>query len=833
MKNAFGILFLWLPVFFGIGIIGFDLFHPNWKILAGILAGTFLILLISFFTKPLLKLAKKFQLFHPARLVRFIGAHIFKLLFYILILPIILPLFSQAFLFMAGLVIFRKLLKILRWLLSPDILTFIKPFFKRIINLIPWKFIFKWSRRVWRMTLQKTWAGDALSLGTSKLFDTLKQPLFWIKKTSKKGFQKLRRFQIKLLRWSLRYLQNPRTSFLKKFLFLRQRKIKFNFSFRPDFTPRFFLIFATCFFAISIGIFRMGWRTTALDTTIFSYPSYQKDITGIIQKNEVMGTSQRLRIQPLSIGNWTKDLPQTIRVSLKVRQNNLRLGDTIKFNGTVYPTGKPIAPNAFDFSRYAYYEGIGGVGYINQKKDLTVLESSNLDVGFFQDIRQTIKHHILKTLPTESGLFILTILLGERYSLPKESLDIFRKSGLSHLMSVSGFHLAALGLIFFILVRFLAVLIFPISRRLDVKKFAAGATLIFLTFFLFISDARLPTQRAYIMTALAMVAILINRSPFSLRLLALSALMILGISPESIFNPGFQMSFACAGALIFVYNRYPITSGLPSWRHPLLRILKFLYLTFLTSIIAFIATAPFVIYHFHTLSTIGIFANILAIPFFSFILLPLTLMFTVFPLSFIGNILEKTYLTFKFGALKFAEIDVSYFTFSQFPTLFIVAVTFGGLVFILWPFRYRKTLSFSLIILAFISILFYQRPHVFINSTAEVVAFRNSKTGKLIFATNPFKDKYSSQQLMQLNGESSPPEKTKICYRKHPCIFSAGKKRIMIIRRFTDVLKNLVPNCHKVDYVVVPFKIDFPKNSPCKGKIIDLNKTEKGYAVLY
>ncbi|MBN2676287.1 MAG: ComEC/Rec2 family competence protein [Alphaproteobacteria bacterium] len=828
MKN-FGLFFLWMPVFFGLGVIGFDLFHPDWKIIAGISVGSFILLLGAFFSDPLLKLAHKLQLFHPARLVRLVLSHIFKILFYLLILPFVLPLFSQALLFVASLAILRRLFKIFRWLFSPEVFALVKPFIRKIFNLIPWRFVWRWGKRIWKVYIQRTWAGEAMSFGSSRLFQTIQQPMFWVKKMGKKVFQKFRRYQIKTLRWSLRYLQNPKISFLKNLIFLRQKKLKFDFSFRPSFHSRVSLVLTGMIFVIALGVLRMGWRTTVLDTAELEYSIYQKEIVAIVLKNEVKGEGQRLRLKPHRIGSWTEDLPEMVQLSRKTYDKDLRLGDKIIFYATVFPPGKPVAPGAFDFQRYAYYQGISGVGYISEDRPMKILEK-HAEVPFlFEKIREDLSVYIQKILPNETGLFVLTVFLGERYALPQESLDIFQKSGLSHLMSVSGFHLALLGLIFFVLVRFLLVLILPLSKRLDVKKIAAGASLVFLTFFLFLSDARLPTQRAYIMTALAMVAILMNRSPFSLRLLGLSALIILGLTPEALFNPGFQMSFACAGALIFVYNRYSFSSGLPSWQFPIRRVLKFLVLTFLTSIIAFVATAPFVVFHFHTLSIIGPLANLFAIPLFSFVLLPLSLVTLSFPLF--GGWLEKSYVFFKEGATYFSNIDWGFLVFSQTPAVFIYFVTFAGLIFILWPFKWRKTLAGLLLVMALFSTGLKEEPWFYVNKEAKVIAYKDVKTGKLVFPTNPNQDKYASAQWLLLNGEKGSPQKTKLCYRQHPCFLTVHEKKFAIIRRFTDVLKYLPHLCEKVDYVILPYGVD-SHNSTCEGKIVDLSETEKGYFTL-
>ncbi|MBN2779741.1 MAG: ComEC family competence protein [Alphaproteobacteria bacterium] len=815
---------MWIPVFFGIGIAAYDLLTPSWIYNSAGLGVSVLLLVGVLFRNQLVDLAKKFQLFHPARLFRMLSTQLLKLFFYLLILPI----FSQAFIFMAGLVVFTRLLRIFRWFFSPDIWQFVKPFMKRLFNLIPWRFVWKWGRNIWSVYLKRTWLGQGMSMAGSKGMSTLRQPLFWFEKSFKRVWKKFKRFQIRMLRWSLTKLRNPRIAFLRHILFLQHHKMKMTFSFKPNLKPHPLLWVALSALFISFGAMRMGWRTDALNTQTLSYPIYRKDVTGVILKNEIKGDSQRLLIQPTAIGKWETDLPGRVRITLKKIDPRLSLGDTIFVKATLLPPGKPVAPGAFDFARYAYYQGFAAVGYADKDVPVQLIEKASIPSSLFEGWREDLKTRLLVHSDTELGRFVLTILLGERYALPEESLEIFRQAGLSHLMSVSGFHLAALGFMFFFLVRFLLVLIIPLSRRMDVKKFAAGASLVFLTVFLFLSDARLPTQRAYIMTALAMVAILMNRSPFSLRLLALSALLILGISPEALFNPGFQMSFACAGALIAVYNRYTFSKTLPPWSKPISRFMKFMLLTFLTSVVAFIATAPFVLYHFHSLATVGLIANLVAIPLFSFVLLPLSVVFLLLPISSVGGILGGAYLWFKDLAVFFGELPFSTFTFSQFSVVFLIAATGALLTYLLWPFKYKRLLIAVFVAVGIGSIFVHKLPTVLINNDATVVAFE--KKGTLIFATNPKKDTYTSEQWMMMYGQKGVPEKTKLCHRKHPCPIVVRGKKIMVIRRFTDVLKHLRSGCENSDYVIVPFSVTVPPS--CESKLIDLSDTQKGYAFL-
>ncbi len=221
----------------------------------------------------------------------------------------------------------------------------------------------------------------------------------------------------------------------------------------------------------------------------------------------------------------------------------------------------------------------------------------------------------MAALGERSGGLATALLTGDRSAIPQTILDNMYASGLVRLLAISGLHVGLVAGIIFVVVRLLLVAIEPIALRHPIKKWAAATALIGFLCYLLLSGASVPTQRAFLMCSLVLLAVILDRTSLSMRLIALAAFVLLLLRPESLMGPSFQMSFAAAAALIAAYKvlRQPLTrlaSGASLKLRPLLYILG----AAITSIIASGATAPFAIYHFNRFAEYGLLANLAAVP---------------------------------------------------------------------------------------------------------------------------------------------------------------------------------------------------------------------------
>ena len=210
---------------------------------------------------------------------------------------------------------------------------------------------------------------------------------------------------------------------------------------------------------------------------------------------------------------------------------------------------------------------------------------------------------------------------------------VFRDSGLAHLLSVSGLHMALVAGGIYAAIHFLLALIAPLALRFPIRKWAAAIALAGAGMYLVVSGASVPAQRSFVMTAVALGAVLIDRPAFTLRGLGVSAMIIVTLAPESVVDAGFQMSFAATAALIAAFERRAAPAVIGATPGLLLGGLastwRVLSDMLLASLVAGLATDPFAIYHFQRFSVYGLAANLAATPLISFVIAPASVLAAV------------------------------------------------------------------------------------------------------------------------------------------------------------------------------------------------------------
>ena len=221
------------------------------------------------------------------------------------------------------------------------------------------------------------------------------------------------------------------------------------------------------------------------------------------------------------------------------------------------PPPGPAAPGGYDFGRAAFFDGIGAVGFAYGRAEPiaplrgATLSRANRDLRRAAALahdransRGTARQHRRHRHRTHHR--------RSRIDLREDDEAALRDAGLAHVLAIAGLHMALVGLGLFWIVRALLAP-FPHwrsairSRNGRRSRLSAGAT-----FYLIISGAATPATRAFVMLAMMLIAILFDRPALSMRSVALAATIILLLRPESLIEPGFQMSFAAVVGLIAV-----------------------------------------------------------------------------------------------------------------------------------------------------------------------------------------------------------------------------------------------------------------------------------------
>lgn len=453
---------------------------------------------------------------------------------------------------------------------------------------------------------------------------------------------------------------------------------------------------------------------------------------GDIASIEKLGKEQgsRITLKNLQLENIKQEnTPRKIRLKLR-HDEDIQTGQRIKALASLSAPSDPLIPNGFDFRRHLYLKGYGSVGFIYKKPE--IIKNAPEHFLKIQPLRDHIAKIILNTLPAEQSSIALALITGQKNAIREEDRQAIRDAGLAHMLAISGLHIGLVASTVFFCVRIILAAIEPIALRLPIKKIAAVMAFAGAVFYMLLAGTTIPTQRAVIMISIVFLAIILDRSPISMRVLTFSALIILITTPESLISASFQMSFSAVLSLVFFYEKTKnIWSYLYNSRDGILYKLSLYFLSVLiTTLIASIATAPFSLYHFGQVSFLGSAANLIAVPLLAFIIMPFALLSLIFmpigleyyPLSVMGqgisHILEIAHW---FSSLPHAIIRTPQWSFIGFITLITAAVT------LVTAKNRFKPIVFILSFITLQRILISHQPDILIHADHKLMLFRTAQ----------------------------------------------------------------------------------------------------------
>ncbi len=336
----------------------------------------------------------------------------------------------------------------------------------------------------------------------------------------------------------------------------------------------------------------------------------------------------RLLIAPVAIRGLTPaETPNRVRVTVDA-VDLPKPGDAVRLRAILGPPPPPAAPGSYDFARDAWFNAVGAVGF-----SLGDIGEAHLDPPPWRlrvtmavnAFRWRLAQRIVAHMGPQSGGIGAAMVTGHETWITPEQTEAMRASGLAHILSISGLHMAIVGGFVFGLTR-LGIAAWPwLALRAPGKKIAAVAGLTAVAIYLVISGAPPPAERAAITASVAFAAILFDRQAVTLHGLALAALIILALQPEAAAAPGFQMSFAATTALIALAEAWPRPMREISVPWPIRAIQAvgaWLAVSIGASFVAGLATGPFAMQHFNRVAIWGLPANLIVAPLSSFVIMP-------------------------------------------------------------------------------------------------------------------------------------------------------------------------------------------------------------------
>jgi competence protein ComEC len=320
--------------------------------------------------------------------------------------------------------------------------------------------------------------------------------------------------------------------------------------------------------------------------------------------------------------------PAAMRVRVNVVDDDLpaglAIGDRIALRARLMPPSPPPLPGAYDFGRVAWFERIGATG--RGFAPVTVVARGTPSPFFdrLADWRARLTAHIQSRIEGSAGGVATAFVTGDEGAITEEDAEAMRRSGLAHLLSISGLHVTAVVGATMLLALHLLALSPRLALHAPLPLIAAGCGALAALGYTLLSGAEVPTIRSCIAALLILGGLALGREAITLRLVAAGALIVLLFWPEAVAGPSFQMSFAAATAIVALHE-LPATRRLLQRREEALaaRAGRALLGLVLTGLVVEAALAPIALFHFHKAGLYGAFANIVAIPLSTFVIMPL------------------------------------------------------------------------------------------------------------------------------------------------------------------------------------------------------------------
>ncbi len=370
-----------------------------------------------------------------------------------------------------------------------------------------------------------------------------------------------------------------------------------------------------------IGFTLAGARAHSVAEPVLGWRYYGPVEGRVIAMDRSQSDALRLTLDQVRLDRVPADrTPARVRISLHGKGTvgiTPEPGMRVMTTAHLSPPSGPVEPGGFDFQRHAWFERLGAVGYTRVPlMGAAPARDGQAGLGVFR-VRMAASTHIQSRLPGDTGGFAAAVTTGDRSAISQEALDALRASNLAHLLAISGLHMGLLTAVVFGALRLLLSAIPFVALRWPTKGIAAVGALGAAAGYLALSGGNVATQRAFIMVAVALAALLIGRRALSLRAVAVAATIVLVLRPEALMGPGFQMSFAATTALVAVFGwiRDLERDVVPRWARPLVA-------TFVSSAVAGIATAPIAAAHFNAIAHYGLIANLLSVPLMGVLVIP-------------------------------------------------------------------------------------------------------------------------------------------------------------------------------------------------------------------
>ncbi len=486
----------------------------------------------------------------------------------------------------------------------------------------------------------------------------------------------------------------------------------------------------TPFLATTIGFTAAQVATARAPPLATTLPWQATIVTGAIRAIDILPEGRRLTLAHPVLDKAAEPLPRSVRVRLRpTDQTVLVTGDTVRVRAMVRPIGAPVLPGGWDMQRETFYSGLGSSGYALGPVEVLSHDTPSGLAGWLRHLAEAASARIAAAIPGPSGQVAVGILIGSQTGIARADMAAFRDSGLAHVLSVSGLHLAIVLGVTMMVARFLLALSEYATLHWPSRAVAAVIALGVGGFYTGLTGSQIPTVRCFLMACLFTVALLAGRRVVSLRGLAAAAALVVLVEPWQVLGASLQMSFSAVLALIAGFEAlrpWLNQGGRQGWHR---KSVLFVLGLMASSLLAGTATLPFGAYHFGRIQLYYALSNMVGVPLTSVLVMPagmLALLLMPLHLEWIALIPVRWGIEATLWVAHFtASLPAATVLVPHMAPWGLAVLAFGMAWLGLWVGRGRL-LGVPLMLLGLLTPLLVRPPDILVSGDARLIAARTA-----------------------------------------------------------------------------------------------------------
>jgi competence protein ComEC len=340
----------------------------------------------------------------------------------------------------------------------------------------------------------------------------------------------------------------------------------------------------------------------------------------------------QVRAERLWHPTGAEEITGDLLVGLRTTRRDWRYGDRVRFWVVPLVPQDSGNPGGFNYATYLARREIYLTGFLDNDQEVELLARDPGPLrSFIEDLRREIRRFIERNFSQDHGALIKALVVGDMGAISKDMRTAFTAAGVNHVLSISGLHVAMLGLVVFVLIRYGCSFSTLLLLRWNLLKLATFFSFVAVVFYTALAGAMVPTVRSAIMIGVYELAVLLDREEEVFASLTLAALLIALVWPGVIADISFQLSFLAVLFIVWgmrkVHDWFAVTKSdeLPQEKSWIMHRFRQMGMHLAVPLLATLGTGPLIAHYFGHLSLVGFIANPLIVPLVGFVVVPVGL----------------------------------------------------------------------------------------------------------------------------------------------------------------------------------------------------------------